>query len=62
MVNFANIHFQNPAEYCFNAKDKNCSRLDLYCDSVSFIVVYVKNIYALNIFFVDFHFCENFVE
>ncbi len=56
-------NFQNPVEYCFDVKDKNCSRLDLYCNSVSFIhCSWCKEYLCFEHFFVDFHFCENFVE
>jgi hypothetical protein len=31
-------NFENPVEHCFNVHDKNCSRLDLLCNTVSFTI------------------------
>jgi hypothetical protein len=54
-------NFVNPAKFCFDILDKNCSRIDLFCNSVSFIVYsWCNDSFSFDHFFTDFHYCNNF--
>jgi hypothetical protein len=51
--------FENPVEYCFNVQDKKCSRIDLSCNTVSFIICsWCEQPLCFEHFFIDFHFCN----
>jgi hypothetical protein len=54
-------NFVTPVEFCFDILDKNCSRVDLFCNSVSFIVCsWCNNSFCFDHFFNNFHYCINF--
>jgi hypothetical protein len=55
--------FENPVEFCSNVQDKKCSRIDLSCNSVSFIICsWCEQSLCFEHFFIDFHFCNNSMQ
>jgi hypothetical protein len=61
---YSNNHpgnFVNPIEYCFNVHNKYCSRSDLLCNSVSFIICsWCNESFCFEHFFTAYHICNNF--
>jgi hypothetical protein len=56
-------NFENPVEYCFKTSDKSCSRLDLQCNDVSFILCsWCEGSFCFEHYFTYFHYCNNFIE
>jgi hypothetical protein len=55
--------FENPVEYCYNVQDKKCSRIDLSCNSASFIICsWCEQLLCFEHFFIDFHFYNIFIQ
>jgi hypothetical protein len=51
--------FKNPVEFCFVITDKNCDK----CDDINFIFcAWCKLSFCFNHFFINYHFCDVFID